>query len=131
MLVGKYKEIKEIITNKFDKILIFKCCMLTDLNDQNIKLIKSEFKFPIFNESEDIRSILEYHSLGQIWILNGDDPEKKNILPKIFKFSVDTLNINLIKSNNLHGKKLLANKYDFEFYEKSRFYGINLFLNID
>ncbi len=130
MLVGKYKEIKEIITNKFDKILIFKCCMLTDLNDQNVKLIKSEFKFPIFNESEDIRSILEYHSLGQIWILNGDDPEKKNILPKIFKFSVDTLNINLIKSYNLHGKKLLANKYDFEFYEKSRFYGVKLFLKI-
>ena len=29
MLVGSYKEIKEIFKNKFDKILIFKCCMLT------------------------------------------------------------------------------------------------------
>ena len=104
--------------------------MLTDLKVQNIKFVKSEFKFPIFRESEDMRAILEYHSLGQIWILNGDDPNKKNILPKIFKFSVDTLNINLNKTNNLHGKRLLANKYDFEFYEKSRFYGINLFLKI-
>ena len=76
-----------------------------------------------------MRAILEYHSLGQIWILNGDD-QIKNILPKIFKFSVNTLNINLNKTNNLHGKRLLANKYDFEFYEKSRFYGINLFLKI-
>ena len=130
MLVGTYREIKEVLKNNFDKIIIFKCCMLTDLANQNIKLIKSEFKFPIFNESEDIRAILEYHSLGQIWILNGNDKNKKNILPKIFKFSVDTLNINLSKPNNLQGKKLLANKYDYEFYEKSRFYGINLFLKI-
>ena len=28
------------------------------------------------------------------------------------------------------GKELLANKYDFEFYEMSRFYGVNLFLKI-
>jgi len=130
MLVGSYNEIKEILKNNFDKIFIFKCCMLTDLNIQNIKFVKSEFKFPIFRENEDMRAILEYHSLGQIWILNGDDRGKKNILPKIFKFSVDTLNINLNKTNNLHGKRLLANKYDFEFYEKSRFYGINLFLKI-
>ena len=50
--------------------------MITDIEKINIKLIKSEIKFPIFNENEDIRSILEYHSLGQIWILNGD--KKKN-----------------------------------------------------
>ena len=130
MLVGTYNEIKEILKNNFDNIFIFKCCMLTDFKFQNIRIIKSEFKFPIFNENEDIRSILEYHSLGQIWILNGDDLQKQSILTKIFKFSVDTLNINLHRSINLHGKKLLANKYDFQFYEKSRFYGINLFLKI-
>lgn len=130
MLVGTYNEIKEILKNNFDNIFIFKCCMLTDFKFQNIRIIKSEFKFPIFNENEDIRSILEYHSLGQIWILNGDDLQKQSILTKIFKFSVDTLNINLHRSINLHGKKLLANRYDFQFYEKSRFYGINLFLKI-
>ena len=130
MLVGTYEEIKKILSEKFDKMLIFKCCMITDIKNTNIKLIKSEFKFPIFNEDEDIRSILEYHSLGQIWIINGDKKNKSNILSKIFKFSVDTLNIKLENVPNLKGKKLLADKYDYEFYEWSRFYGVNLFLKI-
>ncbi len=129
MLVGTYKDIKKILSEKFDKILIFKCCMITDLNNLNIKLIKSEIKFPIFNQNEDIRSILEYHSLGQIWILNGDK-SKSEILSKIFKYSVDTLNIKLEEFPNIKGANLLANKYNFEFYEMSRFYGINLFLKI-
>ena len=129
MLVGTYKDIKKILSEKFEKILIFKCCMITDLNNFNIKFLKSEIKFPIFNENEDIRSILEYHSLGQIWIINGDK-NKSTILSKIFKFSVDTLNINLEQAPNIKGKKLLANKYDYEFYEMSRFYGVNLFLKI-
>ena len=49
------------------------------LQTKNIKLIKSELKFPVFSENEDIRSILEYHSLGQIWILNGNDKNKEKI----------------------------------------------------
>jgi len=130
MLVGTYEEIKKILSEKFDKMLIFKCCMITDFKNINIKLVKTEIKFPIFNENDDIRSILEYHSLGQIWILNGDKKNKLNILSKIFKFSVDTLNIKLENVSNLKGKKLLADKYDFEFYEWSRFYGVNLFLKI-
>ena len=129
MIVGTYEEIKKIINEKFEKIFIFKCCMITDLNNLNLKLIKSEIKFPIFNLNEDIRSILEYHSLGQIWILNGDK-NKSDSISKIFKYSVDTLNIKLEEVPNLKGKKLLANKYDFEFYEMSRFYGVNLFLKI-
>ena len=129
MLVGTYKEIKQILSEKFNKIFVFKCCMITDYTNLNLKLIKSEIKFPVFKENEDIRSILEYHSLGQIWILNGDE-NKKLILSKIFKFSVDTLNIKLDKPPNVKGNKLLENKYDYEFYEKSRFYGINLFIKI-
>ena len=129
MIVGTYNDIKKILSEKFEKILIFKCCMITDLGNLNLKLIKSEIKFPIFNENEDIRSILEYHSLGQIWILNGNK-DKSNLLSKIFKYSVDTLNIKLEEVPNIKGKKLLANKYDFEFYEMSRFYGINLFFKI-
>jgi len=129
MLVGTYLEIKKILSEKFKKIFVFKCCIITDLNNQNIKLVKSEIKFPIFNVNDDIRSILEYHSLGQIWILNGDKT-KSIYLTKIFKFSVDTLNIKLEEIPNIMGKELLANKYDFEFYEMSRFYGVNLFLKI-
>ena len=129
MLVGTYEEIKKIISEKFAKIYIFKCCMLTDINNINLKLIKSEIKFPIFNVDDELRSILEYHSLGQIWILNGNKVNKST-LSKIFKYSVDTLNIKLEEVNNFKGKKLLADKYDFEFYEKSRFYGVNLFFKI-
>ena len=72
--------------------------------NQEKKFLRSEIKFPIFNINEDIRSILEYHSLGQIWILNGDNKNKEDILSKIFKYSVDTLNIKLTKSQNLRGK---------------------------
>ena len=129
MLVGTYLEIKKILSEEFKKIFIFKCCIITDLNNQNIKLVKSEIKFPIFSLNDDIRSILEYHSLGQIWILNGD-ATKSIYLSKIFKFSVDTLNIKLEEIPNIKGKELLANKYDFEFYEMSRFYGVNLFFKI-
>jgi len=129
MLVGTYKDIKKIISENFDKIFIFKCCLITDIDNINLKLIKSEIKFTIFNIEDDIRSILEYHFLGQIWILNGNKINK-SLLSKIFKYSVDTLNIKLEEVQNFKGKKLLADKYDFEFYEKSRFYGVNLFLKI-
>ncbi len=130
MLVGTYNEVKSVLKEKFDKIFVFKCCMISDLKNQNTKLIKSEIKFPIFHENEDIRSILEYHSLGQIWILNGNTKNNNKIFNKIIKFSVDTLNIKLETSPNLKGEKLLANKYQYEFYEWSRFFGINLFIKI-
>ncbi len=130
LLVGTYEEISKILKDKFDEIIIFKCCIITNIENYNLALLKSEFKFPIFKINEDIRIILEYHALGQIWILNGDDASKKDIFSKIIRFSVDTLNIKLSKTHNLKGKKLLANKYDYEFYERSRFFGINLFLKI-
>ena len=129
MLIGTYNDIKKIISDKIDKMFVFKCCIITDLKNQDIKLIKSEFKFPIFHEDEDIRSILEYHSLGQIWIINGQN-NKESLMSKIFKFSVDTLNINLDKPKIIKGRKLLADKYDYEFYEWSKFYGVNLFIKI-
>ena len=129
MIVGTYKDITNLLKEKFEKIIVFKCCMITDLDNLNIKLIKNEIKFPIFNQNDDLRSILEYHSLGQIWILNGNK-KKSEVLAKILKYSVDTLNVKLEEVLNIKGKKLLANKYDFEYYEMSRFYGINLFLKI-
>jgi exopolysaccharide biosynthesis polyprenyl glycosylphosphotransferase len=130
MLVGKYDEIKKILKEKFEKIYVFKCCLITDFKNQDIRYIRSELKFPIFNEDEDIRSILEYHSLGQIWIMNGKDKKKDKAFNKIIQFSVDTIDINLEEKINLKGKKLLANKFEYEFFEYSRFYGINLFIKI-
>ena len=130
MIVGSYNEIIKILKNNFDKIYIFKCCMMTDYFEIDKKTARSEIKFPIFNKDEDVRSILEYHSLGQIWILNGNKKKNLNIFSNIMKYSVDTLNISLNKKINIKGKKLLANKYNFEIYEMSRFHGVNLFLKI-
>ncbi len=130
MLVGSYNEILQVINNKIDEIFVFKCCLMTDIENQNKKIIKSEIKFPIFNNEDDIRSILEYHFLGQIWILNGDDKNKTNIFKKIIRYSVDTFNINLDKKINLKGQKLFLNKYTYEVYEISKFYGVNLLIKI-
>ena len=130
MLVGRYKEIKKILNENFHKINIFKCCLMVDFKENDIRYIKSELKIPIFNDEDDIRSILEYHALGQIWILNGDEDKKKKVFNKIIQFSVDTLNVDLNGTLNLKGKELLGNKFDYQFYERSRFYGISLFFKI-
>ena len=130
MLVGTYDEIQKILKEKFEKIYVFKCCLITDFKNQDIKYIRSELKFPIFNEDEDIRSILEYHSLGQIWIMNAKDKKKEKAFNKIIQFSVDTLDVNLEDNVNLKGDQLLGNKYKYEFFEYSRFYGVNLFIKI-
>ena len=130
MLVGKYEEIKKILAENFDKINVFKCCLMVDFNSNDIRFIKSELRLPIFNDTDDIRSILEYHALGQIWILNGKDVEKKKVFSKIMQFSVDTLNVDLKNELNLKGENLLGNKFNYQYYEKSRFYGLNLFFKI-
>jgi exopolysaccharide biosynthesis polyprenyl glycosylphosphotransferase len=129
MLVGTYYEIQKILREKFDKIFVFKCCLITDFKKHNIKYLRSEFKFPIFNDEEDIRAILEYHSLGQIWIMNANK-KKEKAYNKIIQYSVDTLNVNLEDDINLKGDQLLGNKYKYEFFEYSRFYGVNLFIKI-
>ena len=130
MLVGTYQEIKKILLEKFEKILIFKCCLITDLGSHNLKIIKSEIKIPVFNKNEDIRSILEYHSLGQIWMLNGNEKLKEDIFSNILRYSVDTLNVNLSTSKIKKKGDLLANKFDYEHYELSKFHGVPLFIKI-
>jgi len=130
MLVGTYDELKIILKEKFEKIFVFKCCLITDFKNHDKKYLRSEFKFPIFNEDEDIRSILEYHSLGQIWIMNGKDKKKNKAFNKIIQFSVDTIDINLEDKVNLKGKQLLGNKFNYEFFEYSKFYGVSLFIKI-
>ena len=130
MLVGNYDEIKELLKNKFNDIYVFKCCIILDINSQNENLVKSEIKFPIFKNEEDIRSILEYHALGQVWLLDKGKTQIEESLLKILKFSVDILIINLDTKYNLKGKKLIADKFNYEFYEISRFHGIPLFFKI-
>jgi len=130
MLVGNYNEIKNLLKNKFNEIYVFKCCIILDIKNLNESIVKSEIKFPIFKNQDDIRSILEYHALGQVWLLDTKKNKIEESLLKILKYSVDILIIDLEDKQNLKSKKLLANKFVFEHYEISRFFGINLFLKI-
>ena len=130
MLVGKYNDIKKLLKEKFDKIFVFKCCIILDIDDYNEKILKSEIKFPIFKNEDDIRSILEYHALGQIWMLESQKNKIKESFSKIIRFSVDILIINMNTEQNIKGKKLLGGVFDFDYYEISRFHGINLFMKI-
>ena len=130
MLIGTYDQIQKILKENFDKIYVFKCCIVLDRKNYEEKLLKSVFKIPIFKNTEDIRAILEYHALGQVWLLKTDEINVNKSLEGILKFSVDILIVDLNERTNLNSTKLLSNKYNFEHYEISRFHGINLFLKI-
>ena len=130
MLIGTYEQIQKILNENFDKIYVFKCCIVLDRKNYEEKLLKSVFKIPIFKNTEDIRAILEYHALGQVWLLKTDKININKSLEGILKFSVDILIVDLNERPNLNSTKLLSNKYNYEHYEISRFHGINLFLKI-
>ena len=130
MLVGSLKDIKFFLKKKKEKINIFKCCIIDDLNNFNERDIRNEIRIPIFKKNEDIRSILEYHELGQIWILESDKSKTENLISNIIKFSVDILIVNLYDTPNLNSEQLLYGKFHFKKYEISRFHGLNFFIKI-
>ena len=130
MLIGTYKEIQKILKDDINKIYVFKCCIISDRDAHLEKFLKSEIKFPIFKKNEDIRAILEYHALGQIWLLKSGDLDIQKSLEGVLKFSVDILIVNLNEEPNLKSENLISNKYNYTHYEISRFHGINLFLKI-
>ena len=131
MLLGDAEDIKNIIVERKDNdINIYKCCLLDTYDKDIIKKVRLELRIPVFGKDEDIRSILEYHSLGQIWILDNKKNDIKDYLNNVLKFSVDILVVDLISENIFTSNKLINNKYKFEHYEISKFYGFNLFLKI-
>ena len=130
MLVGNYEELIYFLKYKKEKINIFKCCIVNDLSDQNKFLIRNEIKIPVFNQTEDIRSILEYHELGQIWVLERNSNNREKLIANIIKFSVDILLINLSTQVNALSQNLLYDKFEVRKYEISKFYGPNLLLKI-
>ena len=130
MLVGNYKDLSFFLKNKKEKINVFKCCIVNDLANLNKTLIRSEIKIPVFNPNEDIRSILEYHELGQIWILQNDPKNTEKLISNIIKFSVDILIVDIVTKPNILSENLLYNKFEFKKYEISKFYGPNLLLKI-
>ena len=130
MLIGSEDSIRLILKDNLDTINIYKCCLISEKNSEIINKLRLEFKIPVFSDNDDIRAILEYHSLGQIWILDDKTNNIDSYLNKILKFSVDLLVVNLKDKPILGSENIINNKYQFINYEISRFYGFNLFIKI-
>ena len=130
LLVGNYKDILFFNKNKKEKINVFKCCVVNDLSNFKKSIVRSEIKIPVFSQEEDIRSILEYHELGQIWVLENNPQDVEKLISNIIKFSVDILIVNLETKSNILSENLLYNKFEFRKYEISKFYGPNFLLKI-
>ena len=131
MLVGSISSIAKILEEKKDKINIYKCCFIKDDYEHSIEEARSILKIPVFTNESEIRIILEYHELGQIWILDNEDKSLVNyFLDAVIKFSVDIIIVSLKdqgeKNIKLLSDNLINNKYSYSNYQTSRFYGLNL-----
>ena len=135
MLVGSIESISKILNEKKDKINIYKCCFIKDDHRGNLEKARISLKIPVFTNESEIRIILEYHELGQIWILDNNDKSLVNyFLDTVVKFSVDIIIINL-KHNLTNNFRLLSdnlinNTYSYSNYQTSRFYGLSLLQKI-
>ena len=131
LLVGSVKNIKKIINESKDKINIYKCCLIVTDNDTDLLNARKEINIPIFTHKADIRSILEYHALGQIWILDDENSDLVDFYLKfVIKFSVDILLIKILTNSKLKHNNLINQKYEYINYEISKFHGSNLFIKI-
>ena len=78
-----------------------------------------------------MKSIFEYHELGQIWILEDNDKNLVNyFLDLVINFSVDILIINFINSSKPQLSNLINNTYGYSNFQTSRFYGLSLLIKI-
>jgi len=127
LLIGNYESLIKILNEKKNDIYVYKCCMIIDKSISEIKKIRSEIRIPIFNIDEDVRSLLEYHSLGQIWILNDDMINLDKTLKIILKYSVDIIILYLSKEEN--NKNFINSKYNFKTMKYQDFMGQNFFTN--
>jgi len=131
MLVGSINSISKILKEKKDKINIYKCCFIKDEFDLSVEKARTILKIPVFTNESEIRIILEYHELGQIWILDNEDKSLVNyFLDTVIKFSVDIIIVSLKnipeKNIKLLSDNLINNQYSYSNYQTSRFYGLNL-----
>ena len=135
MLVGSVESIEKILKEKKNKINIYKCCLIKIDNIYSLKKARMILKIPVFTEETEMRVILEYHELGQIWILDNEEKDLVNYyLDLVIKFSVDIFIVNFkdnSKNNlNLLSDNLINNKYSYSNYQTSKFYGLNLFIKV-
>ena len=128
LLIGNYESIKKVLNEKKNNIYVYKCCIIIDKNKEEIKKIRTYVRIPIFEITEDIRSLLEYHSLGQVWILDDNKIDINLTLNIIIKFSVDIIIIRLFDKTK--SKNLINYKYNFSNYEISRFHGYPFLIKI-
>ena len=133
LLVGSIESVKKILNENKDRINIYKCCLIRSYDDKSLLKARHEIKIPTFTQESDIRSILEYHALGQIWILDENNPGPDNInyyLKFVIKFSVDILILNLKTNPKLLTGNLINRRYEYKNYEISKFHGASLFIKI-
>ena len=135
MLVGSIESIQKILNEKKDQINIYKCCLIKNDNIGSLEKARMILKIPVFTEETEMRVILEYHELGQIWILDNEEKNLANyFLDLVIKFSVDIFIVNFkdnSKNNsNLPSDNLINNKYTYSHYQTSRFYGFDLIIKI-
>ena len=139
MLVGPVESIEKILKEKKDNINIYKGCLIKFVNQSSVEKARTLLKIPVFTDETEMRVILEYHELGQIWILDNEEKNLANhFLDLVIKFSVDIIIINLkdkLKNNlkknyNLPSDNLINNKYTYSHYQTSRFYGFDLIIKI-
>ena len=130
LLVGDQSFILNVLNFKANQINIFKCCLTNIEDETELKQFKQETRIPVFTFNEDARIILEYHAIGQIWILdNGDQDQLNKYLNKILDFPIDILQINISKKLP-HNENLINNVYEYKEYSISRFYGAKFFMKI-
>ena len=140
MLVGTVESIEKILKEKKDKINIYKCCLIksdkikSDKKD-TVEIARMNLKIPVFTDRSEVRIILEYHELGQIWILDNEDKNLVNyFLDLVVKFSVDIIIVSLkgnLKNNSkLITDNLINNKYTYSNYQTSQFYGLSLLIKL-
>jgi len=135
MLVGSIEAIQKILKEQKDQINIYKCCLIKNDKIGSLEKARMILKIPVFTDETEMRVILEYHELGQIWILDNEEKNLANyFLDLVIKFSVDIFIVNFkdnSKNNsNLPSDNLINNKYSYSNYQTSRFYGFNLFIKI-
>ena len=130
ILVGTANDIRTILKENKDKINVYKCCLINIKNEKQIREFRLEFKIPCFFKFDDFRSILEYHSLGQVWILDNTVTDINFYLTHFLKYSVDLLIVDVKNKPILGSENLINGKHQFKEYEISRFHGFKLFIKI-
>jgi lipopolysaccharide/colanic/teichoic acid biosynthesis glycosyltransferase len=137
MLVGSVEAIQKILKEKdhSDKINIYKCCLIRSNDDETLKKARLNLKIPVFTDKSEVRVILEYHQLGQIWILDNKEKNLVNYyLDLVIKFSVDIIIVSLssnLKENSMSmTEDLINNKYTYSNYQTSKFYGLSLLVKL-